>query len=614
MNVAKLSDVCDFQGGSQPPKSEFIFEPQEGYVRLLQIRDFSRDDKAAYIPITKARRFCIEDDIMIGRYGASVGQIHKGKAGSYNVALIKTIPDLTKLDRDYFYYYLTSPLFQKPLLKAADRSAQAGFSKKDIANFLVPIPKLEKQKRIVEVLNASFAKIDRLEGIAKCNIENEKLFRASVLDSVFGAIVENTESQIEPLKDLAILKGRIGWKGLTAKEYTEQGPLFLSVHSLNYGDCVDYRDAFHISQERYDESPEIMLRKDDILICKDGAGIGKLGIVPEIIAPTTINSSLLLIRHGERLKAKYLYYCLLSPYFQKIVQSRLEGATTPHLYQRDIKDFPIHVCSLLEQEQIIHKLDSVFLKSKSYLEVQNRKLTALSELRQSLLQKAFAGELVDMSENVTKLETISIPSNDNHTDHAGVIAYADSYFRNAHARTFKGKTTYEKVAQAAENIADIDLGRQAIQWKRGPTDNQQRDTVEALAVREGYFSFVSTGGKGFKLERGRNFNELRLAFEKKFQEQIPALDRFLRVIANLDTQEVEVLSTVHTAWNNYIISGQTPTDEQIVTASREGWHEEKEKIARNKFFTAIQTLREKDLVPTGQGKFVGKVAGQSFDF
>ena len=209
---------------------------------------------------------------------------------------------------------------------------------------------------------------------------------------------------------------------------------------------------------------------------------------------------------------------------------------------------------------------------------------------------------------------ISIPVNDNHTDHAGVIAYADSYFRNAHTSSFKGKTSYEKVTQAAETIAGIDLGRQAIQWKRGPTDNNQREAVEALAKEQDYFSFESTGGKGFKLKRGRNFNELRLSFEHKFEKQLPALDRFLRAIANMDTRDVEILSTVHTAWNNYIIENQTPTDEQIVTAARENWHDEKMNISRPKFFAAIKTLRDKNLVPTGLGVYVGKNAGASLDF
>jgi type I restriction enzyme, S subunit len=162
------------------------------------------------------------------------------------------------------------------------------------------------------------------------------------------------------LGELAELKGRIGWRGLTAKEYTKEGPLFLSVHSLNYGDYVDFRDAFHISEERYIESPEIMLQNNDVLICKDGAGIGKVGIVGELPDRTTINSSILLIRSGKDILPKFLYHCLTSPYFQQIVNSRLNGATTPHLYQRDIKEFPVVLPPLSEQERIVGILDEAF--------------------------------------------------------------------------------------------------------------------------------------------------------------------------------------------------------------------------------------------------------------
>ena len=162
------------------------------------------------------------------------------------------------------------------------------------------------------------------------------------------------------LGELAELRGRIGWRGLTAKEYQETGPLFLSVHSLNYGDYVDFRDAFHITEERYQESPEIMLRKNDVLICKDGAGIGKLGIVGELPDRATINSSLLLIRHGREILPKFLYWCLSSPYFQDIVSSRLNGATTPHLYQRDITEFPVVLPPLDEQQRIVAILDEAF--------------------------------------------------------------------------------------------------------------------------------------------------------------------------------------------------------------------------------------------------------------
>ena len=67
-----------FEGGAQPPKEYFINEEKEGYIRLIQIRDYKTDNYLTYIPIDMARKFCTEDDIMIGRYGPPIFQILKG--------------------------------------------------------------------------------------------------------------------------------------------------------------------------------------------------------------------------------------------------------------------------------------------------------------------------------------------------------------------------------------------------------------------------------------------------------------------------------------------------------------------------------------------------------
>ena len=95
----KLCDVCDFQGGSQPPKDEWSFDFKAGYVRMLQIRDFTQSERVApeYIKITKTTRICEADDILIARYGASLGKILTGLAGAYNVAIMRTIPDTIEL-------------------------------------------------------------------------------------------------------------------------------------------------------------------------------------------------------------------------------------------------------------------------------------------------------------------------------------------------------------------------------------------------------------------------------------------------------------------------------------------------------------------------------------
>ena len=75
LKIGKIGDICTFEGGSQPPRSTFVFEPREGYVRLIQIRDYKTDEYITYIPQKLARKFCRTDDIMIGRYGPPIFQI-----------------------------------------------------------------------------------------------------------------------------------------------------------------------------------------------------------------------------------------------------------------------------------------------------------------------------------------------------------------------------------------------------------------------------------------------------------------------------------------------------------------------------------------------------------
>ena len=151
----KLTDICEFQGGSQPPKSEWSSEYKDGYIRMLQIRDFTQEEKVTseYVKISNRLRFCTEDDILIGRYGASVGKILSGKSGAYNVAIIKTVPDTSVVRKQYMKYYFLSPYFQNYVLNLGGRAAQAGFSKDDLTRLKIAVVSLEEQDKIVNELS-----------------------------------------------------------------------------------------------------------------------------------------------------------------------------------------------------------------------------------------------------------------------------------------------------------------------------------------------------------------------------------------------------------------------------------------------------------------------------
>jgi type I restriction enzyme S subunit len=182
----QLGDVCEFEGGSQPPKSQFSYAPKPGYVRFLQIRDFKSENHVTFIPESKKNRLCLEGDIMIGRYGASVGKILTGKSGAYNVALMKAIPDLTILDRDFFYHYLISDAFQDRLMKVASRSAQDGFSKDDIFRFPVPVPPLREQQKVIKRIGPLSVETKHLESIYQRKIVELDALKKSLLNAAFS--------------------------------------------------------------------------------------------------------------------------------------------------------------------------------------------------------------------------------------------------------------------------------------------------------------------------------------------------------------------------------------------------------------------------------------------
>ena len=161
--VKTIDDVIKFTGGAQPPRSSFIFAPKEGYVRLLQIRDYKSDRFATYIPEKLSRRNCNEDDVLIGRYGPPIFQILRGKAGSYNVALIKSEPRNGSLLKGYMYHFLTrSDLFHLIDSLSQRTSGQTGIDLDALKSFGFPFPPIEEQHRILEILDHMDAANKRL--------------------------------------------------------------------------------------------------------------------------------------------------------------------------------------------------------------------------------------------------------------------------------------------------------------------------------------------------------------------------------------------------------------------------------------------------------------------
>ncbi len=178
------------------------------------------------------------------------------------------------------------------------------------------------------------------------------------------------------------LKGRIGWKGLSKEEYLEKSEYrIINGHSLKDG-YIDWDIAGYISKDRYEESPEIKLKINDILISKDGT-IGKVGIIRYLLSPTTVASGIFVLRNiiEHKLDTEYLFQYLKSSNFKSFINSvKAKGSTIIHLYQRDLVKLEINVPSIEKQNKISRLLYSI----DSKIELNNRINTELEAMAKTI--------------------------------------------------------------------------------------------------------------------------------------------------------------------------------------------------------------------------------------
>ena len=157
------NSILDISGGSQPAKSYFETIPKPNYIRLYQIRDYGESPVPVYIPINLASKQTEKGDILLARYGGSLGKVFHAKQGAYNVAMVKVIFKFENLIyKEYAYYYYLSDLYQGKL-KEISRTAQTGFNITDFNDMYFPLPPINEQQRIVQKIEELFSSLDNIQ-------------------------------------------------------------------------------------------------------------------------------------------------------------------------------------------------------------------------------------------------------------------------------------------------------------------------------------------------------------------------------------------------------------------------------------------------------------------
>ena len=215
--------------------------------------------------------------------------------------------------------------------------------------------------------------------------------------------------QLLKLKYFSYLKGRIGWQGLAADEFTDEGPYLITGTDFENG-RIQFDRSYHITEERYVEAPEIQLKPGDLLVTKDGT-VGKMAYVDMLPGKASLNSHLLLIRPIQNsFDNRFLFWLMGSSVFTGYTNYAQDGTVMASLSQDKIGNFLAYYPPIQQQQSIADFLDEQCTKIDSIAAELEKQIEVLQQYKKSLI-----------TETVTKGLDKSAPMKDSGIEWIGEI-------------------------------------------------------------------------------------------------------------------------------------------------------------------------------------------------
>lgn len=358
------------------------------------------------------------NSLVIALYGATIGKVGVLDIESTTNQACCVLPPSDKISTDFAYYIFLAS--KEALLNLASGGGQPNISQAIIKNHRIPYPSYAEQQSIVSFLENKVSQIDATIAEKEQMLEDLKNYRSAIIsEAVTKGLDKNVEmkdSGIEwlgmipkhwglvKLKNKAKVNGRIGFRGYTTADLVPKGQGAYTIGGKHITNCViDLSNPDFISWDKYYESPEIMVKKGDILMAQRGS-LGKAALVREDIGDATINPSLVLL-NSIAMNEVFLYYYLVSSSCLAYIDLLNTATAVPMISQNQIENIFVPIPSGKEQIQIADYLDR---KTKEIDETTIMVSTQISDLKSyksALITEAVTGK-IDLREWKSKEENV----------------------------------------------------------------------------------------------------------------------------------------------------------------------------------------------------------------
>lgn len=300
-----------------------------------------------------------------------------------NQTFIGLVPKKT-VDAEFLYY---SMIFRAEELNSIASGATIKYlAKKKFQSLLYEIPALPEQKRIVAILDQTFAGIDQAVANTKKNLANARELFDNYLNKLFS---EMTASELLSIGEI----GEVFDGPHATPKTVESGPIFLGIKSLDNG-VLDLSKTRHVTPDDFLKWTKRVTPQPGDIVFSYETKLGAAAIIPENLKCCLGRRMALVRLNRERVDPHYFLYQYLSPPFQQYLSERyLRGATVDRISIKEFPSYQVRIPTMKQQIFIVSKIEIINTKSRKLAEVASTKINLLKELKQSILQKAFKGEL-----------------------------------------------------------------------------------------------------------------------------------------------------------------------------------------------------------------------------
>lgn len=386
-NKLKVIDTClvtDYvaNGSFKSLRENVQYSKEKNYSILLRTTDFTNNFRKEFVYVDEdsfkflKKSSLVPNDIIICNVG-SVGltflvpDLNTPMTLGPNAILVRPL-NSNLIDNFYLFYLFTSPIGQNLIKSITSGTTQNKFNKTNFRQLEIPVPPFREQKEIVEILDQAFESIDKAKANIEKNIENaEELFQ-SKLNQVFSQTEEGWS-----IKQLNEICENLDRKRIPiTKNKRKPG----EVPYYGASGIVDYVEGY-------------LFNEDLLLVSEDGANLlaRTYPIAFSISGKTWVNNHAHVLRFEDISTQFFIEYYLNSIKLDDYVS----GMAQPKLNQKKLSSIPVPYPELSIQKELVETLDVMDNHIQSLLSSYEEELKNLEELKKSILQKAFSGELTN---------------------------------------------------------------------------------------------------------------------------------------------------------------------------------------------------------------------------